>query len=152
MTEIENVENTDTKEPMVKINREKYVPTRSASGAKSLSNGDEIAQALEGLGLEALYAIADKLIKDNEFKAKYGHLNVGMQRMNIGNRLRGFVGKRAKENEKIAAKAVEDGVEPKLKKDGLESLLKVTTPFQREAQKLAEAAAKAKAKTEEKVA
>lgn len=139
------------KEPLVKINRENYVTTRSATGAKSLSNGDPVAMTLEGLGLEALYGICNKLMKDNEFQAKYGHLNSGMQRMNLGNRIRGFISKRGVENEKIAAKAAEDGVEPKLKADGQAALEKAAGPFQKEAAKAKEAAAKAKAK-EEKVA
>ena len=81
----------DDKEPLVNVKREKYQKVRAASGATSLNNGDEIAIALAGLTTEEVYEIANKLIPDNDFSTRYKKLNPGMQRMNIGNRLRGWV-------------------------------------------------------------
>lgn len=73
----------------VNVDRDKYTQTRSASGKKSLHNGDPIAEALEGLPLESIHKIGTKLLKEDT-EEKYGHLNQGMQRMNVGNRLRKF--------------------------------------------------------------
>ena len=86
----------------ISVDKDKYETSRTATGGKSLSNGDKVAKALEGMNSEEVYAVADNLIEGNDFRDKYAHLNVGMQRMNVGNRIRGFVGKRDKENEKIA--------------------------------------------------
>ena len=74
-----------------------------------------VAKALEGMTSEEVYAVADGLIPENDFRTKYAHLNVGMQRMNVGNRIRGFVNKRDKENEKIAEfnDNLKEGVEAK---------------------------------------
>jgi len=81
-----------TEEKKVTIDRSKYEETRAASGAKSLSNGDEVALVLGGLPVEAVHAIGSELL-DIDTAEKYGHLNAGMQRMNVGNRLRGWVNK-----------------------------------------------------------
>ena len=67
--------------------RELYVPTIAASGRKSLSNGDTIAMALEMHELDGLYQVVAALT-DMDCTEKYAHLNVGSQRMNLGNRLR----------------------------------------------------------------
>jgi colicin import membrane protein len=91
--------NTTEKEPLVNVKREKYVKTKAASGASSLSNGDEVATALAGLTIEEVYEVANKLIADNDFSTRYKKLNPGMQRMNIGNRLRGFCHKDEKNME-----------------------------------------------------
>lgn len=71
--------------------RSKYVVSVSASGAKSLHNGDSCADAMEYLSLEELYVEAGKIlpnITEQELREKYSHLNKGSQRMNIGNRIR----------------------------------------------------------------
>lgn len=69
-----------------------YQKTRAASGAASLNNGDPTAEALAGVSLEDTYKIADKLLKE-DFRQKYEHLNGGMQRMVVGNRIRAAVNK-----------------------------------------------------------
>lgn len=69
---------------------------KTASGNVSVDSNDGLAQKLRGKPLEEVYAAAAKVLKDeddnpltvNKLKAKYGHLNVGMQRMNLGNRMR----------------------------------------------------------------
>ena len=83
---------TDKKdnEPLVGVDRAKYTKARAASGSSSLNNGDQVAKALEGLSLDEVQGVANKLIADNDFATRYKKLNPGMQRMNIGNRLRGF--------------------------------------------------------------
>lgn len=71
--------------------RTKYVPSVAASGKKSLHNGDGVAEALEYKSLDEVYATAGKLLEgwdETKLRAKYEHLNIGSQRMNLGNRLR----------------------------------------------------------------
>lgn len=138
----EAVEKTEAKEPAVKINRDKYVATRTASGAKSLSNGDEVAILLEGLPVNALHDIADKAFKDNDFRERYAKLNKGMQRMNLGNRLRGWITKRDEANLKLVA----DKKDPK--KSGMEALTKFSSVHRAKADKEMESAAKKAAEKE----
>lgn len=74
-----------------KYNCTNYVKTVSAGGHFTLNNGDQLAQKLHGKELDDVYSIAAKELNETikSLKAKYGHLNVGMQRMNLGNRIRG---------------------------------------------------------------
>lgn len=67
-----------------------YDKVKSAEGNSSLDCGDELAQKLRGMDLDDVYAKAAKTLGESEraLKGKYSHLNVGMQRMNLGNRLR----------------------------------------------------------------
>jgi len=53
------------------------------------NNGDEVAKALGALDLAQLTKLAEA--KGLIQKGQYAHLNKGMQRMNIGNRIRGLV-------------------------------------------------------------
>lgn len=74
--------------------RKGYVPSIAASGKKSLSCGDRLAQALEGMHYECVYALAEYWceLAVGSLAAKYAHLkNDGMRRMNAGNRLRRLV-------------------------------------------------------------
>jgi hypothetical protein len=68
----------------------KYEKVKAPGGGVSFHNGDPVAEKLQGKDLEQVYEIAAKSLKVEvkELKAKYGKLNVGMQRMNLGNRLR----------------------------------------------------------------
>ena len=70
----------------------RYVKTKLANGGSCLDNGDSVASHLRGLELGEVYElVADKLgCSEKELMAKYSHLNPGQQRMNLGNRLRGF--------------------------------------------------------------
>lgn len=63
---------------------------KTAGGHVSVNNGDEIAQKLIGKDLDAVYAMAAKALKEDEkdLRAKYAHLNPGMARMCLGNRMR----------------------------------------------------------------
>lgn len=62
----------------------------SNSGNATMDNGDALAKTLRGLALEDVYAEAAKVLGESQaaLKAKYAHLNPGMQRMNLGNRMR----------------------------------------------------------------
>ena len=63
---------------------------KTAGGHVSVNNGDEIATKLLGKDLDQVYAMAAKALKEDEadLRKKYGHLNPGMARMNLGNRMR----------------------------------------------------------------
>lgn len=163
---------TDEKaKPVVAANVDKYVDTRSASGAKSKSCGDDVARCLEGLSTEDIMGIASKLLGE-DLSEKYAHLNVGMQRMNMGNRLRKFVGltedgsnlaklekatspiqnRNAKELEKIEkqkAKEAEAKAKEKAKAEADKQKAKEQREKEREANKAAKAKKPAKAKAAE---
>lgn len=72
--------------------REAYVKhdVKTPSGRKAFDTNDKIAAKLRGLGLDQAYAEAAIWcdIPEAELRAKYGHLNPGMQRMNLGNKMR----------------------------------------------------------------
>lgn len=93
---------------VVKPDVSEYQTARAASGAKTLNNGDTIATNLVGVTLEELYDLAAEALEtdvktlqngDGEKFKGYGHLNQGMQRMNLGNRLRGVYNAMEKEKE-----------------------------------------------------
>ena len=77
----------------VKVDRSVYVAGKTAEGKKSLHNDDPVAQALNGVALGQLYKTAAKFLEQTakSLQEKYEHLNVGMQRMNLGNRIRGKI-------------------------------------------------------------
>lgn len=77
---------------IIRANTEKYQRAKAASGAMSQHNGDAVAQTLVGLPLESVLAIANKMTS-TDLTGKHAHLNVGQQRMNLGNRIRGAVAK-----------------------------------------------------------
>lgn len=68
----------------------KYEKSKAPGGGTSYHNGDAVAEKLQGKDLETVYDIVARALKVEvkELKSKYKHLNVGMQRMNLGNRLR----------------------------------------------------------------
>ena len=77
--------------------------TKTAGGNTTIDNGDKLAAKLRGMGIDAVYKEAvtvlnaaleegEKKTSVADLKAKYGKLNVGMQRMNLGNRMRGALG------------------------------------------------------------
>lgn len=94
--------------------RANYKTSIAASGRKSLNNGDPVATALEYIDLEDLYDAVAELF-EVDLRVRYERLNLGSQRMNLGNRIRSaykkevphvvaWVNKRAE----IAAKAKGD--------------------------------------------
>lgn len=64
---------------------------KTVSGNKTHDSGDKVAVDLRGLPVDDVYRQAAEATGETvgALKAKYGHLNVGMQRMNLGNRIRG---------------------------------------------------------------
>ena len=87
-------EETGTKLEFKKIDN--YVAGVSGSGKRTKNNGDAIATALNGMTLEEVEQLATRMkVEHND----YTHLNVGMQRMNIGNAIRGAVNKAEKAEE-----------------------------------------------------
>lgn len=66
---------------------------KTAGGHVSVDCADAIATKLRGKSLDDVYAFAAKALDEpeKELRAKYKHLNVGMQRMNLGNRVRAAV-------------------------------------------------------------
>jgi hypothetical protein len=85
----------------IRPNTEKYQAGRSSSGAKTQHNGDPVATALDGATVDEAVKLVSEALggTQKEWKDKYAHLNVGQQRMNLGNRLRGVMNKMNKENE-----------------------------------------------------
>jgi len=77
----------------------KYVKVVTKAGNNSLDNGDKAAKALRDLTLDQIYKEVARNVKEDLeaanieeaekiLRKKYGHLNPGMQRMNLGNRFR----------------------------------------------------------------
>lgn len=76
---------------------ETYVRHKTPNGTFSYDNGDKVASTLRDLTLDEVYKEVAKAtreegvtIADQEatLRKRYGKLNAGMQRMNLGNRLR----------------------------------------------------------------
>lgn len=68
----------------------RYETVIAASGNTSLDCGDPLAAALRGKSLDDVYKAAAKELREPEadLRKRYAHLNPGMQRMNLGNRMR----------------------------------------------------------------
>lgn len=75
---------------------------KTAAGNKTIDCGDKLADKLRGKTLDEVYSMAvdvlNKALEEGEkphtvksLKAKYEKLNVGMQRMNLGNRMRAIL-------------------------------------------------------------
>ncbi|REK56653.1 MAG: hypothetical protein DWQ49_09795 [Bacteroidetes bacterium] len=141
----------ETKEPMVKVNRDRYQTTRTAAGTKSLHSGDETANILDGLTIDELFKIGDKFLEvKDDLRAKYQKLNVGMQRMNMGNRIRAKVRAIDAANAKAVEKAKKDGQPVPQVKSGIDQLIAVSAPFVDARNKRHEAEEKAKAERKAK--
>lgn len=69
----------------------KYTITKSADGHFTMNNGDEVATKLHGKEIDEVYKHASSVLQEpvRALKAKYANLNLGMQRMCLGNRIRG---------------------------------------------------------------
>lgn len=90
----------DSEKPMPKngvidpLRRANYIKT-VIDKVVHVDCGDELATILRGKELDEVYVIAAKKLETtvSALKDKYGHLNPGMQRMNLANRIRkGFSG------------------------------------------------------------
>lgn len=71
--------------------RAKYVTTRIEK-VTYVDCGDDLAAYLRGMELADVYRYTANIIGTTirTLETQYGHLNPGMQRMSLGNRLRGF--------------------------------------------------------------
>ena len=71
---------------------------KTASGRKAIDIGDEVAKRLRGADLKDVYREAAHAtgVPMTQLHAKYDHLNPGMQRMNLGNLIRGAASKAAR--------------------------------------------------------
>lgn len=75
--------------------RDRYVvdkTVRTSSGAFSISRGDDVAKAINALTVEQLADVASRAGLADKF-ATWGERNAGMQRMNLGNCIRGLLKK-----------------------------------------------------------
>lgn len=86
--------------------RERYTTSIAPSGRKSLSNGDPVARALEAVSLEYLYETVHELF-GLDLHTKYERLNLGAQRMNLGNRIRSAYKKEDHKKHDVVVKWVE---------------------------------------------
>lgn len=76
-----------------KVDKEK----KTAKGNPSVHCDDDVANLLAGKDLDKVYELTAKALTkagveggtEPELRKRYKHLNVGMQRMNLGNRMRG---------------------------------------------------------------
>lgn len=68
----------------------RYFKTKSINGNYTLNNGDLLAREWTALTLEEIYDASSIALGESVLilKAKYDHLNPGMQRMCLGNRVR----------------------------------------------------------------
>jgi hypothetical protein len=73
-----------------KLDNFQYSGMKTVSGRKCFDVADDVAKLFRGEDIDDVYsAVAGYLDTTVEsLKARYGHLNLGMQRMNLGNRLR----------------------------------------------------------------
>ena len=62
----------------------------NSSGKRVYDNGDNVAADLREMSLEDVYAFASRELRvaTDVLRARYEHLNNGMQRMNLGNKIR----------------------------------------------------------------
>jgi hypothetical protein len=67
-----------------------YTRSTTTNGNVTYDNGDSIASHLRDMSLDEVYAYAADVLEVSipELRAKYHRLNTGMQRMNLGNRVR----------------------------------------------------------------
>ncbi len=83
-------ESAESGKTVIRPKVDNYVAGVSGSGKVTKNNGDIVAQALNGLTIENVVSLAEDVCGEDH-SGKYRHLNVGQQRMNLGNRIRGAV-------------------------------------------------------------
>ncbi len=77
----------------LKPDHTKYTKVKGNDGKTKYDIGDTTATELRLMTLDEIYKLGAKLsgIKEKDLREKYSRLNPGMQRMNLGNRIRNFV-------------------------------------------------------------
>jgi len=75
---------------------------RTPAGRRTLDCADDISVQLRGLSITEVYAEASKVLGESVegLTKQYEHLNIGMQRMNLGNRIRGAIAAAARKGAK----------------------------------------------------
>lgn len=111
---------TVTEKPKLEPKLDRYVVGKGTteSGRPTIDRDDAVAQVLRSLSLAETYAYVARVMLELEietigsgsrkmetgeadFRARYGHLNPGMQRMNLGNVLRGVLNRLGIEPPKV---------------------------------------------------
>lgn len=100
---------------IIRPNVENYTTARASSGAKSQHNGSFVAVGLEGMTIDEVKQAAVDMGVENV--NKYDHLNLGQQRMNLGNRIRGRIVAIDKDKTSALAEAEKDDATKKQKVD-----------------------------------
>lgn len=92
------------------FNLDKYFVSdvKTPTGRRTIDCADDVATALRGADIDAVYLNAAQTLGTSvdELRTQYGHLNIGMQRMNLGNRIRGAAAAKTKAEAKEAAAKV----------------------------------------------
>jgi hypothetical protein len=90
------------KETQIDLSRYFVSDQKTPSGRKTIDCNDEIGVELRGRAIDEVYTVAAERLGTtvDALRSQYGHLNVGMQRMNLGNRIRGA----GPAQQKVAAK------------------------------------------------
>lgn len=148
--EVAQTEETAVTKTRIAADVSKYQKSKSASGSVSLNNGDRVASAMDGLTLDEAYRLTGEVaaVSVDELKAKYQHLNIGQQRMNLGNRIRGVLNKL----DKAYDAAKDAGKEPE-SVHGTTYIEQLAAPFREKVEaRVAEAAAAKAAKEAERQA
>lgn len=140
---------TEDTKVVVKPDTSDYTKAKSAAGGQSLHNGDIVARALAGATLGQAYTLAADVMKVEvaELEDKYKNLNDGMQRMALGNRLRGWIAKTDKGDKEfgcLGTNLFEDAIMPL--REAIDSREKAEA--EAKATKIADAKAKKEAKAE----
>lgn len=85
-------EKSEGDEPLIKADLEHYVihESTTATGRRHLDIDDDVATKLREMDLSGIYKYAASVLEvtQKELLEKYQNLNPGMQRMNLGNRVR----------------------------------------------------------------
>lgn len=98
--------------------KEKYVVGTSTSpdARKTIDIADEVATKLRSVSLDQMYVVLGEYVSAErvaECKTRYAGKNIGMQRMNVGNVIRGAINAKAKAAAKAEAAANAPKVEAK---------------------------------------
>lgn len=83
---------------------------KTPTGRRTIDCADDVASRLRGLPIEQVYAEAAAALETTveALQIQYSHLNVGMQRMNLGNRIRGAAAAKEQAAKKAEAKAARE--------------------------------------------
>lgn len=123
---------------------------KTPTGRRTIDCADDIATALRGQDIDSVYAQAATALDTTveALQEQYGHLNIGMQRMNLGNRIRGAgaAAEKAKakaEAAEVREQAAEDRRAEKAKADAAKQEAIAARKVEQEAARAEKAKAKA---------